>query len=90
MTAINDITKDKLKSKINTKEYEDNYDKIFSKKKYNLGYPPLTANKPVDSTSDWDEKRVDIVGSNGNDGIHYPNMDDAYERVEKDYENSSS
>lgn len=37
----------------------------------------------------WDdafnEKRIDIIGSNGNTGAHYPSIDDAYERVEKDY-----
>jgi hypothetical protein len=20
---------------------------------------------------DWDEKRIDVIGSNGNDGLHY-------------------
>ena len=23
----------------------------------------------------WDEKRMDVVGSNGNEGLHYENMD---------------
>lgn len=50
-----------------------------------VGYPPLTTDKSLECPEDWDEKRIDIIGSNGNDGIHYPNMDDAYERVEKDY-----
>jgi hypothetical protein len=22
----------------------------------------------------WDENRIDIVGSNGNDGLHYPEL----------------
>jgi len=25
--------------------------------------------------SQWDEKRMDVVGSNGNEGLHYENMD---------------
>jgi hypothetical protein len=27
-------------------------------------------------SGDWDESRVDIVGSNGNDGLHYDNLKD--------------
>ena len=23
---------------------------------------------------EWDEKRIDVVGSNGNDGLHYDNL----------------
>lgn len=32
MTTKNDITGDKLKSKVPSKKYSDNYDKIFAKK----------------------------------------------------------
>ena len=24
-----------------------------------------------DTTKDWDEARVDVIGQNGNDGLHY-------------------
>jgi len=41
------------------KAFEDNFDKIFGKKKLNI------------VEDEWDEKRVDVVGSNGNDGLHY-------------------
>ena len=42
------------------KAFEDNFDAIFGKKK-----------KVADE--EWDEKRIDVVGSNGNDGLHYDN-----------------
>lgn len=72
MSSYNDITGDKIQSRVNNKQFEDNFEKIFGKKeKAGVGYPPLTPNKPVESTEDWDEKRVDIIGSNGNTGDHY-------------------
>lgn len=43
------------------KAFEDNFDAIFGKKK-------KVANE------EWDEKRIDVVGSNGNDGLHYDNL----------------
>lgn len=69
----NDITGDDIKSRVNTKKYEENYEKIFRKEKHHVGYPPLTPNQPVESTNkdDWDEERIDIIGSNGNSGEHY-------------------
>jgi hypothetical protein len=56
MVARNDITGDKIQSKENSKAYEDNYDKIFGKKKKEI---------------DWNEDRIDVIGQNGNDGEHY-------------------
>lgn len=69
----NEITGDDIKSRVNTKTYEENYEKIFRKEKRNVGYPPLTSNQPVESTNkdDWNEERIDIIGSNGNSGEHY-------------------
>ena len=43
------------------KAFENNFDAIFGKKK-----------KVADE--EWDEKRIDVVGSNGNDGLHYDNL----------------
>ena len=34
MTSHNDITGDKIQTKVTTEEYRDNYDKIFSKEDY--------------------------------------------------------
>jgi hypothetical protein len=98
MTAKNDVTGDLLKSKPTTKQYEDNYDKIFSNDR--VARITITTNPPVESacrteehvrhgfnrdashslgryvcdcevTVDWDEKRIDIIGQNGNEGDHY-------------------
>lgn len=77
----NDITGDEIKSKANNKAYEDNYDKIFKRKPQSLDAayerrammqglvtkPLFDENKEV-----WpDEKRIDVIGQNGNDGDHY-------------------
>lgn len=50
-TAQNDVTGDWLQSKPNSKQFEENFDRIFRKKK--------------------EESRIDVVGQNGNDGLHY-------------------
>lgn len=72
MASYNDVTGDKIQSRVNNKHFEDNFDKIFGKKeKATVGQPTPTTNKPVESAEDWDEERVDIIGSNGNDGLHY-------------------
>ena len=50
----------KLKNK---RAFDDNYDKIdFSKKEVYFD---------SDETTDWDEDRLDIIGTNGNTGDHY-------------------
>lgn len=84
----NEITGDEIKTKVSSKEYEENFDKIFRKEKTSVGYPPLTTNKPVESSDkdDWDEERIDIIGSNGNTAEHYkPSLDDIYQKIERDY-----
>lgn len=58
MTARNDITGDAIKTKGFSKAFEDNFDRIFRSKKPE---PP----------AEWNEERIDIVGQNGNDGLHY-------------------
>jgi len=62
----------------------DSYDNIFRKPKLELpgedtkgtpqivlGYPPVTTNQSMESTGEWDETRIDTIGSNGNEGLHY-------------------
>ncbi len=49
MTTKNDITGDWIKSKPHSKQFDENFDRIFRKK----------------------ESRIDVVGQNGNDGVHY-------------------
>lgn len=59
MTAKNDITGDAIKSKPNTDAFEENFDRIFGKK------------DKTKKEDDWDERRIDIIGSNGPTGDHY-------------------
>jgi len=58
MVARNDITGDKIQSKKNSEAYENNFDKIFGKKKKEIDIP-------------FNEDRIDVIGQNGNDGEHY-------------------
>ena len=50
-TAKNDVTGDFIKSKPSNDMFEENFDRIFRKKK--------------------EESRIDVVGQNGNEGLHY-------------------
>lgn len=43
------------------KAFEANFDAIFGKKE-----------KQKDQ--EWDESRVDVIGQNGNDGLHYDKL----------------
>ena len=49
MASKNNITGDWIKSKPNSEQFEENFDKIFRKK----------------------QSRIDTVGQNGNEGLHY-------------------
>ena len=49
MTSKNDITGDWIKSKPHSKQFDENFDRIFKKK----------------------ESRINVIGQNGNDGVHY-------------------
>lgn len=75
MTARNDITGDLIKTRQNTTAYEDNYDRIFGKKKHTVADSEAAADKPVEPVQlelDFgDENRIDIIGQNGNEGTHY-------------------
>ena len=73
MATKNDITGDSLISKTNSKEYENNYDKIFRKKESlcDICGKDLASTKECAWTScplNWDEERADIIGQNGNVG----------------------
>ncbi len=85
-TAHNPITGDFIKSKVNTKAFEDNFDAIF-RKPADQQEPKCTCldsayerkamqeglvNNPMfDENKEWNEKRIDVIGQNGNDGLHY-------------------
>jgi len=50
--------------KTDKEKFDDNFEKIFGKKKKEVYYDS-------DETTSWDEDKVDIVGLNGNTGDHY-------------------
>ena len=66
MASTNGITGDSLVNKPNSKEYEENYDKIFGKK--DKTQDPITKPFPHNILR---QSRIDVIGQNGNDGDHY-------------------
>lgn len=81
MATTNPITGDLLVSKTLSEKGAANYDNIFGKKKKTNGGwtpPPLNTDKLV-WTKDQDpdscgDERIDIVGQNGNEGLHYDSI----------------
>lgn len=76
MSATNPITGDAIVSRPNTKQFEDNFDRIFGKKDAlcQVCGKDTAATKECAWTScplNWDEKRIDVISQNGNDGLHY-------------------
>jgi hypothetical protein len=62
----NDITGDSIRSKPLSKEAEDNWDRIFGKK--DKTQDPITKPFPHNILK---QSRIDTIGSNGNEGLHY-------------------
>lgn len=65
MAATNNITGDSLVSKVGDKEaqekFSNNFDSIFGVKPKKEKYVPP-------ELDGWDEKRIDVIGQNGNIG----------------------
>ena len=61
---------------VSYKQYSDNYEAIFGKKEVEVIDGMQTSD---DDEALWDEeqgeKRIDIIGQNGNDGLHYDKID---------------
>lgn len=69
-TAKNDITGAWIVSKPNNEMFEKNFDLIFGKKeKYNFQNLKETIKENNERIKE--ESRIDVVGQNGNDGLHY-------------------
>jgi predicted small secreted protein len=64
MASRNDITGDWIKSKPNSEQFEENFDRIFRQKTVD----PLPKETPHKILR---QSRIDTVGQNGNDGLHY-------------------
>jgi hypothetical protein len=76
MATRNDITGDLIKSRVNNQQFEDNFDNIFRKKEKvveaaalcDICGNSLSGTKECAFTGcplNWDERRIDIIGSNG-------------------------
>ena len=63
MTSKNNITGDWIKSKPNSEQFEENFDSIFRKTE-----DPIKKPFPHNILK---QSRIDVVGQNGNDGVHY-------------------
>lgn len=64
MASRNNITNDLLISKPNSQQFEESFDRIFGvKKKERYVPPPLP-----EWGKEEDEKRIDVIGQNGNVG----------------------
>ena len=75
MAARNDITGNKIQTKLTTSTlYETNWDKVFGNKQAATvaGFKDTTY-KPTQWTQLdlFDEDRIDSIGTNGNEGLHY-------------------
>ena len=57
---------------VSYKEYSDNYEAIFGKK--DETEPDSTLNLTAEEELQA-EKRINIIGQNGNDGLHYDEVD---------------
>ena len=61
---------------VSYKQYSDNYEAIFGKKEVEVIDGMQTSD---DDKALWDEeqgeKRIDIIGQNGNEGLHYDEID---------------
>jgi|TARA_R110002012_G_scaffold38735_2_gene107510 hypothetical protein len=56
---------------VSYKEYSDNYEAIFGKK----DQEPKYLNELTEEEEIQAEKRMDIIGQNGNEGTHYDEVD---------------
>ena len=87
MASKNDITGDVLQSRMNSKAFEENFDRIFRRKET---FEELAQSVKENETLLNDLSRIDTIGQNGNEGLHYePDdgqlTDEQYAKI-KEYE----
>jgi len=69
--AKNDITGDNLISRGLSPEGEKQFEKIFGVKKKEKYIPPPLPTEFVDTSWGDGESRIENIGRNSNDGLHY-------------------
>ena len=67
MRTHNNITGDKIQSKVPSQDYKDNYDKIFRKTPKVI----IAKGEDLETAAKIVKSRIDVIGQNGNDGEHY-------------------
>ena len=77
MASKNNITGDLIQSRMNSKEFEENFDRIFRSKKPSDDVSSHTLEYEYElnkSTGNVEKKysRMDVISQNGNEGLHYP------------------
>jgi len=78
MASYNDITGDKIATRQVSKDYENNFDRIFRKDKVDEVAPASaelveSTQLELDFGDEEAERRIDIIGSNGNIGYEEVN-----------------
>jgi len=58
---------------VSYKQYSDNYEAIFGKKE--IAEQPTIYEGLSEEEIEEAEKRMDVIGQNGNDGLHYDKVD---------------
>jgi len=77
MAATNSVTGDALITRFGSKEqqekYNNNFDTIFGVKPKKEKYvpPPLPLNEYPETSWDDGEQRIENIGRNSNEGLHY-------------------
>ena len=57
---------------ISYQQYSDNYEAIFGKKELEEDINSIEMTEKEEEAA---EKRIDVIGQNGNDGLHYEEVD---------------
>jgi len=60
---------------VSYKQYSDNYEAIFGKKDNTYDHDHVLYNGLTEEEVAEAEKRIDIIGQNGNNGLHYEEVD---------------
>ena len=95
MSNRNDVTGDKIVTKgILSKEGEENFDRIFRKEPVKLTQEEANSIETIEALIDIHKEkkksRIDTVGQNGNDGLHYEyELNKSTGEVEKRFEDGT-
>jgi len=84
MTTWNDITGDPLVSRTLSKKGQEAFEEIFGKRKTNGGWTPPSTE--VELWTEADEKRLEVIGHNGNIGYGHSDIEEVPQATESNTE----